>query len=896
MNGKKKCALAAVSVLAASLILAAAGCGEVKINTGEIRAEGETTIIQTPTKTAAEYTPEENAYVVAGRLKSLEFYRSEVRGQVVAGFLNYKQTIEDTHIKNGDESYTQAKSMSMLVNVGKQAFFKGGKVVMRDATDVKKDKWSDDFSVTTLEDYREKRGTEPTALSNYILNDETILKAELVSVSDGVYTCRYEIDPKAGTSRYAVKMMNYGGLKSAPEFESCTLELKFDENWIPVSLTTTDKYTVNFIGDMSCSSTMTETFYDIGKPTEIPSAELFREKLGDIPDEIVPGGEVNMEDGLAALTDAVMNTDLSGGIKVNGVLAASSAQNKLLSLPVDGWISFDLEKFAAEGLKGAFRARLSAELLGLPVNFYYTGDGTLYVAVGTVRYKYPLSLPDEGTSFEEGLELLSAEKISQNGNTYTYRFLLDEALFSPVNEAISEFTEGLVGPAKELLSGISLKEAGAVMSIHKPENQSGKIAAAELFADFSAATLSADTAVCEFTEALPSAEELATYLPADTEKLSANFSALLSFADTLSAFDWTAGMNLKVQLKSTLSFDVPAQIQILPEKLLAGDLLGAVRIYANFDVPLITLFGGPAVEIYFQNGILTTVDKKSGQVSESNLAGAVGELLAKKLPDLIGGISGGADGIVALLADAVLNSETTVSEAEDGTKTVQLNFSEKFNAVLSAAYAAIWDAVGNIDMGDMESLKPLLIGMFKFDVERSSFVSEYKDGRLQSFSLNLLNEPKNKKFILGAQIGETMAEGEMDSRFDALAAAAAAYEEGTAVREAVNKLVSDGVLWLGDSYGARLDEVDAMYGALSDAAKKTVTDYKKIASLRKDWLALRKPVDEFTTLLETLRESPTEEDWSQAEKLFSAFDVRQKEYLGPYAEKEYLELLEARGE
>lgn len=324
--------------------------------------------------------------------------------------------------------------------------------------------------------------------------------------------------------------------------------------------------------------------------------------------------------------------------------------------------------------------------------------------------------------------------------------------------------------------------------------------------------------------------------------------------------------------------------------------MGAVRIYANFDVPLITLFGGPAVEIYFQNGILTTVDKKSGQVSDSNLAGAVGELLAEKLPDLIGGISGGADEIVALLADAAMNSETTVSEAEDGTKTVQLNFSEKFNAVLSAAYAAIWDAVGNIDMGDMESLKPLLIGMFKFDVERSSFVSEYKDGKLQSFSLNLLNEPKNKKFILGAQIGETMAEGEMDSRFDALAAAAAAYEEGAAVREAVKNLVDNGVSWLGDSYGEKLNEVDAMYGALSDAAKKTVTDYKKIASLRKDWLALRKPVDEFTALLETLRESPTEEDWSQAEKLFSAFDVRQKEYLGPYAEKEYLELLKSRGE
>ena len=72
----------------------------------------------------------------------------------------------------------QAKSTSALVNVGKQAFFKGDKVVMRDASDVKKDVWSDTFSVTTLSDYRTNLGAEPTALSNYILNDETIVKAE----------------------------------------------------------------------------------------------------------------------------------------------------------------------------------------------------------------------------------------------------------------------------------------------------------------------------------------------------------------------------------------------------------------------------------------------------------------------------------------------------------------------------------------------------------------------------------------------------------------------------------------------------------------------------------------------------------------------------------------------
>lgn len=73
----------------------------------------------------------------------------------------------------------EALSSSSLVSVGKQAFFTGDKVVMRDS-----DK-KDSFTVTTLQEYRSKIGCEPTALSNYILNEETIKSAELVSRSEG---------------------------------------------------------------------------------------------------------------------------------------------------------------------------------------------------------------------------------------------------------------------------------------------------------------------------------------------------------------------------------------------------------------------------------------------------------------------------------------------------------------------------------------------------------------------------------------------------------------------------------------------------------------------------------------------------------------------------------------
>ena len=129
------------------------------------------------------------------------------------------------------------------------------------------------------------------------------------------------------------------------------LEVTFGKDWLPISLKAEDKYKINLIGDMSCTSTLTETFYDVGGQTEIPLAEMFREKLGDDPADIDPE-DTEDKDGLSALADAVLNTDLSGGLKIRGSLAADMGESKLPELPVDAWLSFDLAKFAFQGLSG----------------------------------------------------------------------------------------------------------------------------------------------------------------------------------------------------------------------------------------------------------------------------------------------------------------------------------------------------------------------------------------------------------------------------------------------------------------------------------------------------------------------------------------------------------------
>ena len=1130
---KNKIALFSARVLGAGALFALAGCGAVKISVGETIAEGETTIIAHPTKTAAEYTAKENAYILAGKLKSLDSYRSDVEGKVVAMGGLYKQTIADVHIKSGKESYMEALSSSSLVSVGKQAFFTGDKVVMRDS-----DK-KDSFTVTTLQEYRSKIGCEPTALSNYILNEETIKSAELVSRSEGTYTCRYEIDPVKGTSRYAVKMMNFGGLKVAPEFESCTMELTFDEDWNPISLKAEDKYKISksFLNNVSCTSTLTETFSEIGKDMEIPDAASFRARLGDDVTDIDPD-DVE-KDELTILADALLNMDLPGGIKICGELTANARGSLLLSLPVDGWLSFDIEKLASDGLSSAFRGRVSTEIGGVETEFLYPGDGMLYVRVGEAAYRYAIPSSESGTELDDVLRMFRLSAEGGQGNTYAYRLTLGEDLLAPANEAIELLTSSL--PDDSPLKGLAINEVGALISIHRQnEKDAGRITGVELSGDFGIASLSAQVVAAEAAEtlpneealakyeavdvedmaavlnsvlkmagnlvnfnvsirgeltleagadrllslpvngwlsldveklttaglsgmfsgklsteilgvpvellyagdgflyvqvsgakykyslsaleenidigsllsifklsvtngsddikdyklyvgeealtalnealgavteslpadspwkglsfdelsaslsvykkgndparlagaqlvadlgvaslrvdvivqaggeALPSAEELAKYEEAEFVTLSSNLGALLKMAVGVADFDWSAGMNftLNVGLDSDANGNfmispLPVQLQILPEELLAGNVWGCFRMHVSASLGL-SMFGLPDMEIYYDNGTLYIVNTTktddgtvyASSVSSVDVKGALAGLAADNLGAILSEIFGGSDtDIVAFLADAVMSAQLEVVSLEDGTLRYQLNAGDKLTALLGAGYGSIWDALNAADIPSMEAFKPLLMMFFNFDIDRVCLRADFKDGALSALSVRLTNDGtaplgggKDFSFVVGMMMGEQAAAGEMDESFAFLTSSLAAYEEGASVREKLASLAANGVRWLGDSYGALLDETEAAYNALSEAAKMTVADYPRLAELRKEWTQLRAPVSQLAALLGELKtydgmagmEVLVGAILEQSNPIFDALDERQAEYFGDYAVKEYL--------
>lgn len=243
------------------------------------------------------------------------------------------------------------------------------------------------------------------------------------------------------------------------------MELTFDEDWNPISLKAEDKYKISksFLNNVSCTSTLTETFSEIGKDMEIPDAASFRARLGDDVTDIDPD-DVE-KDELTILADALLNMDLPGGIKICGELTANARGSLLLSLPVDGWLSFDIEKLASDGLSSAFRGRVSTEIGGVETEFLYPGDGMLYVRVGEAAYRYEIPSSESGTELDDVLRMFRLSAEGGQGNTYAYRLTLGEDLLAPANEAIELLTSSL--PDDSPLKGLAINEVGALISIHR---------------------------------------------------------------------------------------------------------------------------------------------------------------------------------------------------------------------------------------------------------------------------------------------------------------------------------------------------------------------------------------------------------------------------------------------
>lgn len=111
--------------------------------------------------------------------------------------------------------------------------------------------------------YLYKYGLFPTELTNYIINENTILTDSVGAVtvnSDGTYSQSFKLDPVASTYYYQYGMKTRGGLGGFPEFQTVELTVTFDAQWFVRSMKIYEVSKVNKGVTVTSVSNSTATF------------------------------------------------------------------------------------------------------------------------------------------------------------------------------------------------------------------------------------------------------------------------------------------------------------------------------------------------------------------------------------------------------------------------------------------------------------------------------------------------------------------------------------------------------------------------------------------------------------------------------------------------------------
>lgn len=225
-------------------------------------------------------SPRESLFILAYRVKHLNSYSTTISGEVNAGGI-YKQDVSGEKYIVGKDSVYVSRSTSFLKNTADQIFINSNTALVRNG-DPKTNVYEDTVKKYTLSQYFEEYGTYYRELSNYELNDSTITNAELVSAENGLYTYKYEINVEKGVNAYRVNMYKMGSLSELPTFKTSMLTVTMTTEFMPVSITQIDEYSINMFFNLNCTSTLTENFEKLNdNSVVIPDYEFFKTHLGD---------------------------------------------------------------------------------------------------------------------------------------------------------------------------------------------------------------------------------------------------------------------------------------------------------------------------------------------------------------------------------------------------------------------------------------------------------------------------------------------------------------------------------------------------------------------------------------------------------------------------------------
>ncbi len=317
------------------------------------------TLERDPNKTIQDYINnkeyKEILYIANGILDETKYWTSTAEGEAVS--VGQKQPVKAKRIINnnddeyGREVYFETITYSMFSQTAEQRYTNNSTYLTRRGDIKSMDEYT--FAGKTITEmqrerkdpstpenenlyYLDRYGQTSDGLTNYILNDYTIVGSEPVEdkTSDGKYTFLYTLSventqengeyvTRNTSEKYTREVKIMSGNDGFPVFNYANLEVTFDEDFKAVSAIAKDGYGVNKPIAATVDSTLNYTYSYNDSKTEIPFITEFKEHFGSAEDASGGTNEVTYKalDLLAAAGVNLINNqyiDLNIGATING--------------------------------------------------------------------------------------------------------------------------------------------------------------------------------------------------------------------------------------------------------------------------------------------------------------------------------------------------------------------------------------------------------------------------------------------------------------------------------------------------------------------------------------------------------------------------------------------------
>lgn len=205
------------------------------------------------------------------KLEALDGFYTVTEGATVS--VGISQSILAKRIVSEGAVFKQSVSYSFMIKTASQTLAKDGKYFLKKServnslTDIV---WQKAVSELTREQYLEKFGSVNRGLSNFIITEQTIKSAEVISEED-FFAVTVILDCQTSTEYIAREMKFNSGSSELPTFQSVTLTAQIYKNGTIKSIRYQHEYKIKMpvLGKVSCKEDTTESFYELTDDEQI---------------------------------------------------------------------------------------------------------------------------------------------------------------------------------------------------------------------------------------------------------------------------------------------------------------------------------------------------------------------------------------------------------------------------------------------------------------------------------------------------------------------------------------------------------------------------------------------------------------------------------------------------